>query len=138
MSYEAEEGSEESIAMTRQMLDKIFQEGTQYPVPNPFGMFTFEALQLLTEALFVFAEHGQRMGYDREVVDKIARLTNEAEKEEALRTLHPSINGPLFTEEDEAIVSILDHFTMEAMADLEAHEIAKEVIPDIEKFLKDQ
>lgn len=135
MMYEDNELSDEE---TQEIMTKMFQEGTKFPVANPFSRFTFDALQLLTEALFVFSEIGHRMGYDRNEVNRIAMLTDEAEKEQAIQALKPNLNGPLLTDEERLILGILDHFSLEAMTDLEAHEIAKEVIPDIENFLKDK
>lgn len=130
--------TEEYDGDVREIMDKIFHKVEQYPVPNPFGGMTFEALQLLTEALFMFSKHEHRMGYDRAEVERIAQLTNEDEKDEAIQNLTPTMNGPLLTDDEQAIVGFIDHFIMEAMADLEAHEIAKEGMPDIEDFLKNQ
>lgn len=130
--------TEEYNGEVREVMDKIFHKVEQYPVPNPFSGMTFEALQLLTEALFVFSQHEHRMGYDRAEVDRIAQLTNEEEKDEAIRNLTPTMNGPLLTDDEQAIVGFIDHFIMEAMADLEAYEIAKDGMPDIEDFLKNQ
>ena len=121
----------------QEIMKKVFSDDTKFPTENPFIRFGFDALQTLTEALFIYQNHGHRMGFSFSQVHEIAQLPDR-EKDEALKFLVPSPDGPLLTEDDRALADMLDDLIMDAMAYSEAREIAKETIPDIEDFLKNQ
>ena len=120
-----------------EVVAEVFGDDMQIPKVNPFSHFGIGALELLTEALFMFIEHGHRMGYSQKEVERISKLPKN-EMVENMKLLKPSMNGPLLTTVDREAVHMLDGYVIDAMGDAEARAIAKDTIPDIENFLKNQ
>ncbi len=132
-----EETSDMDNEEIQEALRVVLYEDTKFPAHNPFMPLGFEALQLITEALFLMTEHGRRMGFSESEIHRISLLPDD-EKMKALGTIQPSINGPELTDSEQEIIGFIDELIIDAMGYLEAKEIAKETIPDIEDFLKNR
>lgn len=121
----------------KEIMDKCFSANVEEDA-NPFVVMTFDAIELLHEAILQFTENGKRLGYDLNAIKALVEKPI-AERAQSLHMIAPSFaKGRQLTDDERSMLSAVDEYLLRAMGIVEARELFDPTMKELMQYLSEQ
>lgn len=121
----------------KEVMDKCFSENVEEDA-NPFLVLTLDAIELLHEAILLYAEKGKRLGYDPNIV----KILSGMKFDELIQNLDkhaPTFErGRELTDDERDMLSAVGEYLLRAMGMVEVRQMIDPTMKDLMKYLSEQ